>query len=512
MPADPNANAASSHDQPRLVIDCARIVIETTSPLSLGSGEADGRYDVLLRRDANGLPVIPATTLAGALRAEYALIASPELVETVFGRARPEGSGRRAKRPVDSLAAAKREASRLVVSDALVHDASDRPVDGLVLPGDRRIEADAVLSRLLAEQPVLRDHVRLDHRGVADDRGKFDRGAVPAGCRFSFDLTLHHDGALGGELDRIVELLRDGAIAFGGATKRGYGAVKLARFWRDTFPLRHPGKPGDAKALQRYARWPVTLADSPRDPPKVDPKPAQRDDIIVITLHAVDGWRIGGGDRAMTTTRDGVKTPDALPYAEARIDWTRGSPLDRARWQDHADIVVPGSSTRGALRHRTTFHLNVILKRFAGAQLRDEPEPEEIETLFGSVKRDGDDDGTGRAGRLIVQDIRLPEARLENWTLTHNAIDRFTGGTIDQVLFSEQLVWSGEKPLELRLRLRDAAAVPAPVRLAFRRALRDLVEARLPLGAAAAKGHGFMTGRWDPRFDAPGHWLAERST
>ncbi len=49
----------------------ARLTLETLTPLSIGTGAADGVFDVELVRDANGLPTIPGSSLAGVLRHLY---------------------------------------------------------------------------------------------------------------------------------------------------------------------------------------------------------------------------------------------------------------------------------------------------------------------------------------------------------------------------------------------------------------------------------------------------------
>jgi len=42
-----------------------RLVLESVTPLSIGTGRGNGVFDNLLVRDPNGLPGIPGTSLAG---------------------------------------------------------------------------------------------------------------------------------------------------------------------------------------------------------------------------------------------------------------------------------------------------------------------------------------------------------------------------------------------------------------------------------------------------------------
>ena len=46
----------------------ARVVLEAKTPLCISSGEKDLVSDSMCIKDANGLPYIPGTTLAGVLR------------------------------------------------------------------------------------------------------------------------------------------------------------------------------------------------------------------------------------------------------------------------------------------------------------------------------------------------------------------------------------------------------------------------------------------------------------
>ena len=51
----------------------ARLIIEAATPLLVGSGEKGLTVDKLVAKDANNLPYIPATGLAGVLRHAFAI-------------------------------------------------------------------------------------------------------------------------------------------------------------------------------------------------------------------------------------------------------------------------------------------------------------------------------------------------------------------------------------------------------------------------------------------------------
>lgn len=62
-----------------------RVVLEATTALAVGSGEKDITTDALVATDANGLPYLPGTTIAGVLRHTLAAALDVESIDQVFG-------------------------------------------------------------------------------------------------------------------------------------------------------------------------------------------------------------------------------------------------------------------------------------------------------------------------------------------------------------------------------------------------------------------------------------------
>lgn len=88
--------------------------------------------------------------------------------------------------------------------------------------------------------------------------------------------------------------------------------------------------------------------------------------------------------------------------------------------------------------------------------------------------------------------------------MIHNSIDRYTGGVRNRMLFVEELIW--QRPIELRITLLTGVERSEPTaRQALARAIRDLCEGRLALGAGTTKGHGSFTGTPDDNAKA---WLS----
>lgn len=442
------------------IVRIARIVVEAATPLSIGTGQADEHSDQPIVRDANGLPLLPGTSIAGVLRAMLSARRGDD-ARRLFGYA--EGS--------DGAA------SRLHCSHGHVLDAEGRAVDGLVPV--RRITGDSVLS-LLADGSAIRDRVRLTERGAAALQGKFDRGLCPQGARFAFELALwsgeHEEPEDEADWQALLALIAGPELRIGGAVRAGLGRLKLVRGHARRLDLREAA---DAAA---FAALPAELHAHDALGP-VTPEGAARLQHGTLTLRLRGPWRIGQGLRAL---RSSDKTPDLLPLSEPRIVWRDG------RAAIEQDLLrIPGSSIKGALAHRVAFHLRRLCGDFA-----DRPDPQasrEVEALhralFGYI--DGQD---GRAGRLFIDDAALPVDGTRLMHLMHNALDRFAGGVQNRKLFAEEVVIDGELTLELAL---DAEGLDPRALAALQLAVEDLCAGRLPVGGRVSTGLGTAEGRLD---------------
>jgi CRISPR/Cas system CMR subunit Cmr4 (Cas7 group RAMP superfamily) len=481
-----------------------RITIQTTSPVSIGTGSSDMLQQMTLVRDANGLPVIPGSTLAGVFRHLHEEDFGSETTRSLFGKERP-GS------PPVAANGGIFEASRLIFSSAHVHNQSDQPVDGLELNPDSAWEKQPVLRLLRKTVLTKRDHVRIDSKGTAEDTGKFDRSAVPTGTRFTFDIQLQGNQPDEPGIGEIVACLSHPALRFGGAVRSGYGSVSVVRVAKRVFHLR------DKEARSELAAWARRLDKAvpgalPIDLSKSGKARKSGYIELSIKLEPRDLWRIGGaGNTPLAGHSDlggnAIESIQAVTYQEKNIAWTDNRPELEAA---HV-VVLPGSSFKGAIRHRTAYHLLCLkLRDDKDAFTRDKNAPLdqcEIVELFGAVK-DTDAD-SGNAGRLSFSDIVLPADSLRPVVMHHNGIDRFTGGVRARtgVLFTEELVFGGEFTLNLLLKKPEGISKRAGK--ALRLALDDLFEGRLSIGAGSAKGHGYLKGKKADQPPDTEKWLAE---
>jgi CRISPR/Cas system CSM-associated protein Csm3 (group 7 of RAMP superfamily) len=478
-------------DHARIHVALARVTIEFVTGFSIGTGRGDDLYDRISVLDANGIPALPGTSLAGVLRAAWM---------DAHGEA---GSTKKAS--TDSVFGFQRrskgQASRLRVSWAHAHTALDKPVSSHLLAS---APDDPVLNALKAG--ALRDHVRIGPHGAVDDRGKFDNLIVPAGARFTFELVVgageshepHADPK--DTMDRLLALLQGGQLALGGRSRSGLGRFKVVRTRGRVFDLRQAkdrdvwlALPRDLALDHGLPEWP-TANLSLRRRSILD---------LSVVLRPEDGWLFGTGEanRGGFHLKDKAgkeKPADKVPVTEARIVWSAGRGAVEAK--DRSALLIAGSGVKGALRHRTLYHLHRIQERYSVADLDEVPAP--LHVLFGHIKEARPDDRSSDAekqtagpGRLFIPDVYVDNAK--PLPLMHVSLDRFTMGPMDGLLFSEVVATGGDIELTIQLeapekRSRDDWSVAAQ---ALHAALADLVEGRLALGSGSSRGHGYFTGK-----------------
>lgn len=452
-----------SESMPRgLLFALARVTLELRSPLTIGTGRGNDLVDAICVTDANGLPTVPGSSLAGVLRAAVS--------------ATDEHEARRLFGHQERLSGAT---SLVEVSWAHAHNAGDRPVSAA--PRTHAAGADPVLAFLQAG--IVRDHVRIDELGVVDKAGKFDQGLVPKGARFTFELIVHGTSAerARSDLERLLALLAAGGVRLGAKSRAGFGEIELVRALVRTFDLTRPADRTAWLALPRALSSDVAGLEN-WGPAKSGAAPG-----IALTLVARDLWMFGTGrpvrDEHRLKVGKDEKAHDKVPVTERSIRWNggRGTVLSDAE----GEVLVPASGVKGALRHRALFHA----RRRAGAWAGDAPNPapdEAIDTLFGSAKEE--DERRGR-GCVLLSEVRLAPAHAPSTPLQHVSIDRFTQAPMDGLLFSEAPVSGGSFTLRLSLTSKAPAGLGIEALLD---AIEDLARGRLALGAGSSRGHGYF--------------------
>jgi CRISPR/Cas system CSM-associated protein Csm3 (group 7 of RAMP superfamily) len=373
----------------------AHATIEFRTPFAIRSGRGDVFSDSLFVVDANGLPAIPGSSIAGVLRHNAARFGfSPAEINDLFGHEIEKGQD-------------IGNGARLTVSWACVHDRHDKPVEGLADPyGDQA--DDPVLEN--ARQGVLRDHVRLGHRGSAENRGKFEETLVAAGHRFTFELHLVGKAEDEAGWNRLLGLLSWRGLRLGGGSRRGFGAFTLIRLHQCGFDLAKKKDFGAYCDVGGFDLGGIKSSDQPTsDQPRVKSEPAGAVIIILNGFGPREPWLFGGG-----VAESGE---DFAPVAEKRVTWRKDNRDGGLLGAVNAAPVhmIPATGLKGSLSHRLAWHHNLLTARDrwrTAPPEESDPPPNDaksaIEALFGRVKESGTG-VQGRIGRLVLDDLFLSE-------------------------------------------------------------------------------------------------------
>jgi CRISPR/Cas system CMR subunit Cmr4 (Cas7 group RAMP superfamily) len=426
----------------------ARIVIEAQTPLCVGTGKISMTSDSAVMRDSNGLPCIPGTSIAGVLRHSLAESTNnKDLVNRIFGFQQEQ----------------KGHGSTLICSSALMIGANGKVLDGLS-------EVDW-LNPFYAQfrNLPIRQHVRINDKGHTATGGKFDEEIVYKGTRFCFEVELLSEDEDNVKIfeEQLLPLLSTTTFRLGGGTRKGFGEISVHSITQRYYNL---NKSAD---LEAYLDKSSSLADNfiGNERSNIPTTNANGWTLYELELMPKDFVLFGSGyadeDADMTPVKEQVVEYDEVGEPSMKEQVT----------------LVPATSVKGALAHRTAFYYNQ--KKGIFAENSDKSKANEaIKMLFGSEKEDA-------RGNVIFSDIYLP--KLQDKLFNHVAIDRFTGGGIDGALYNEKATYANGNSLVLKIYVSENVTNHDALD-AFESALDDLCTGYLPLGGCTNHGHGIFTG------------------
>ena len=332
--------------------------------------------------------------------------------------------------------------------DALEHEESResrlRVFDGLV-------EGDYAINE--------RDNVALKtNEKIADKGKKFDRQVVEQGARFRTYLEILQSTADDEQIvEGILGAIKSGDLRLGSKTTRGFGRLNVVSCKRRSFSLEDPGEKAEWLDFDMFSDVDVwggqEIADEIIEP--------ESDDIVIsLSLDSVSAVSI----REYSTD---------VGEADYHAMWLKGTQSARELGGDPVPII-PASSWVGAIRSR--------YRQFAGA--------EKERRLFGYVSSVSGDNAAKTRSKITVSESVLNGGHYKS--ITRNAIDRFTGGTQESALYSEETYCGGGADLELRIsaeyRTEKMLADLAPLFAA----LTDLHNGFLAVGGLTAVGRGLF--------------------
>ena len=406
----------------------AHITIEAQTPLKVGSADSDFMKDSPIQKDWNGLPMILGTSIAGVLRKDF------------------EGN--------DDEVFGKEFGSKVIFSNALLVDENGKVNEGLLLEKTPFLE--------LFDNLPQREHTKIDHRGVtgsSKEYSKFDEEVVYKGTQFKFVLEMLDDKSA---FEQLLGMLQSPAFRLGGGSTKGFGKFKVLEILTQTIET--------PQALANYSSSLNSTKGSRVDLSTTNE--AKNHSIYRLNIAPDDFFMFGSGF--------GDDDADQIPVVEKVMDYGK-----KGLSQNH--ILIPATSLKGAIAHRTAYHFNLQNELFIG---NDEAK-KVLTELFGEAKN-SKEEIEGSKGKLLFSDLFKLD-RSESKVFDHVAIDRFTGGGLDGALFQEKTT-AQQDEWEVEILLENG--VDEVFVKAFEATLDDVCSGMLPLGGATTKGHGVFTGTW----------------
>ena len=438
----------------------ARFVIEAVTPLSIGSGEKDIITDALVATDVNGLPYIPGSAVAGVVRHMIEAV-NPEGFDTNSFFGFQDGD--------------KGKGSEIIFTEAKILNSKGEVMDGMRL----NVFGDDLLKHY-ADLPI-RQHVRINEKGVADNAGKFDEQIVFAGTRFCFELEMVADNDSISSFDHVLEMFLSSTFRIGGGTHKGFGAIKVVDLQKMTLDLEDDCQ--RQQYLSKSSKLNTDFWKQDYQSPKTD------------GTH--DGWtkyelKLSPEDFFLFGSGFGDEDADITPVKGKKVFWTDGIGTMKENL-----VLIPASSVKGALTHRVAYHYNRLNGRFVGCSGEKAPkvgkDNEAVQVLFGSEgERVNRKTVNQKRGNLLLSD--LIEDEMKDKILNHVAIDRFTGGAMDGALFTEKTTYGKGHPLTLEIMAKNEVLNDETIRDAFEEAMKDICKGLLPLGGGVNRGNGVFTG------------------
>ena len=459
------------------------IPVELTSELHIGGVDAVPERDgegTVIRFCRNGLkePTIPGRSIRGAVRA--ACDVARQALEEAGDPATQDG-GVFSKATWVSLWGDD--------TDYTGKSANDR---GLPSDASLPIRQSALTFHAVSfpqykdsdpgESPLPRRHgVGIDRTtGAASDGALYEHEFLPRGTAFDIRITAEgRDGEQKEDNDKepqnnkqsegipgpapsdsvekllefIVDVLDSGAICLGGRTGSGQGQIRVIEP-----KLRRLSGTTNAGALTTPADILNALIGQDMEgtslPLKLDGWTLEEPARITIDWWSPTGIFVAE-DEKLTKQRKAQKEAENRKKGIDEEVHEVVYPLrDPSEEWENAQLLIPGTSIRGALRSRASRIARTVLaaknelSTFASHDLHEQiaAEPNLVRYMFGS---------TEYRGAVTVHDC-LSTKRGKLIEVTHNAIDRWTGGVIDGGLFTEAVYLGTHwEPITIDIDLRQ---------------------------------------------------------
>jgi len=318
------------------------------------------------------------------------------------------------------------------------------------------------------ESPLPRRHgVGIDRTtGAASDGALYEHEFLPRGTRFDIRITAegHDDETMERDqskgipgpassdtvkklLEFIVDVLTSDTVSLGGRTGSGQGKIRVIEP-----KLRRLSGTTDAGTLTTPADILNALIGQDEEgtslPLELGGWTLEEPARITIEWWSPTGIFVAEDEKLTNQRKEEAQKKD--PSANGVTEPLRDPSVP---W-DEAQLLIPGTSIRGALRSRASRIARTVLaakgelSTFVSHDLHEQiaAEPNLVRYMFGS---------TEYRGAVTVHDC-LSTKRGKLIEVTHNVIDRWTGGVIDGGLFTEAVYLGTHwEPITIDIDLRQ---------------------------------------------------------
>lgn len=425
-----------------------RTTIEALTPLSISNGGTNILTDSQINTDCNGLPTIAGSTLCGIIRHNLDPEHKSPVYNQIFGINDDRGNG---------------EGSRLIVSNGVIIGENGIAIDCIIDNNQLKTNFYNKLNHL-----PIRQHVCITEKGTAKEHGKFDQQVVYKGVRFVFEMELICDEIRQSEdFIMIMETIKASNFRIGGGSTKGYGEIGIVEMKKIDFDM------NKKEDISLYINKSSQLSDTTIWENVASIEDTIKDestwDEYRLQLTAENYFMFSSGNLSNDDDADNTPTTESI------IEWKDGKGTFTSE-----RTLIPASSVKGAILHRTTYWYNKI----HGTQYDTTTSPATIE-IFGKSEND-----QLQKGKILIGDIYLSENKTK--LFNHIKIDDFTGGGIEGALFSES-VSNSEDIITLKILL--APEIKEEYTEAFTLALKQVCLGQLALGGSVNSGHGIFNGK-----------------
>lgn len=443
---------------------CGRLCVEISavliSPLSIGSGETEhSAGDVII--NAKGVPFIPGSSLAGAVRAYLSALEGEANIAPLLGAIYDAEPGGEADRQ-----------SRMFFYDAVF----ENPEMG------------------------IRDGVKLDENKTAVHMGKYERQVVEGAAPFKLRLEVIRrewgngladqksvPGDWKSELKWIGLLVRGfsrGELRLGAKSRRGFGKIGVDKVRIKRFDMT------DRNSHLQWLNWDWNQegafegleAGDVWEPESVEKNASS------IPWGSLNGSENDFGNGLEHTLEIPLRIQHTLlvrSYSTAFLMAADMPDYGQMTVGSEGEVaVIPGSSWAGAFRSHI---VKIIIEQLKGTDWQKAQDM--LEELFGTWVR-----GNERKKDLKASKITFEETVVKGgWgiPMARTAIDRFTGGSLNGALYKE-IPWAGGTVV-LRIRWRKGKKeLDEAICGMLLWAIKDLQEGFLAVGGETGIGRGIF--------------------